>query len=40
MLIVFQSLRYTKESIEAELKSLEHKSFDVGTSFIASVIKS
>jgi hypothetical protein len=39
-LIVFQSLRYTRESLESELNKFEHKSFDKNTSFIASLIKS
>ncbi len=38
-IIVFQSLRYTKESLESELKNFEHKSFDTNTSFIASIIR-
>lgn len=38
-LIVFQSLRYTKESLEFELKNFKHVSFDTNTSFIASVIR-
>ena len=39
MLIVFQSLRYTKDSLENELRNLNHNSFDTGSSFIASVIR-
>ncbi len=38
-LIVFQSLRYTKELLEKELSNTDHTSFDTGTSFIASIIK-
>lgn len=40
-IMVFQSLRYTKESLENELKKLntDYKIFDNGSSFIASVIK-
>jgi hypothetical protein len=38
-IMVFQSLRYTKESLENELKNLNHQIFDVGSSFIASIIK-
>jgi hypothetical protein len=34
-LIVFQSLRYTKGSLEAELRNFDHRSFDRGSSFIA-----
>jgi hypothetical protein len=38
-LIVFQSLRYTKEELEDELKNEEHTSFDIGSSFIGSIIQ-
>lgn len=38
-LMVLQSLRYTKESLESELKNFKHELFDTGSSFIASVIK-
>ncbi|MEK7638949.1 MAG: L-histidine N(alpha)-methyltransferase [Patescibacteria group bacterium] len=40
-LLVFQSLRYTKEQLENELEKIspEHHIFDTGTSFIASLIK-
>ena len=37
--MVFQSLRYTKESLETELQDFDHELFDAGSSFIASVIK-
>lgn len=38
-LIVFQSLRYTKESLEFELGNFDHQSFDTGSSFIGTIIK-
>jgi len=38
-LIVFQSLRYTKDSLENELHNFSHESFDTGSSFIGTVIK-
>lgn len=40
-LLVFQSLRYTKEQLESELKKIssEYYIFDTGTSFIAGLIK-
>jgi|JI10StandDraft_1071094.scaffolds.fasta_scaffold165702_1 ubiquinone/menaquinone biosynthesis C-methylase UbiE len=38
-LIVFQSLRYTKESLESELAQYAHESFDTGSSFIGVLIK-
>lgn len=38
-LMVFESLRYTKESLELELRNSTHTSLDVGSSFIASLIK-
>lgn len=38
-LIVFQSLRYTKDSLEDELCSYNHESFDTGSSFIGTLIK-
>lgn len=38
-LIVFQSLRYTKESLEGELHDFNHESFDTGSSFIGTIIK-
>ncbi len=38
-LVVFQSLRYTKASLENELRSYNHDSFDTGSSFIATIIK-
>lgn len=38
-LIVFQSLRYTKESLESELAQYAHESFDTGSSFIGTIIK-
>jgi len=37
-LMVFQSLRYTKESLEQVLRDEKHLSFDTGSSFIASVV--
>ena len=37
-LMVFESLRYTKEKLEEELKNTEHISFDTGSSFIGSLI--
>lgn len=37
--IVFQSLRYTKESLEFELSNYNHESFDTGSSFIGTIIK-
>jgi hypothetical protein len=38
-MIVFQSLRYTKESLESELAQYTHKSFDTESSFIGTIIK-
>jgi len=38
-LVVFQSLRYTKDSIEKELENESYESFDTGSSFISSIIK-
>lgn len=38
-LMVFQSLRYTKESLESELTKFNHESFDIGGSFIGTIIK-
>lgn len=38
-LIVFQSLRYTKDSLENELSDFNHESFDTGSSFIGTIIK-
>ncbi len=38
-LVVFQSLRYTKDSLENELKNFKHESFDTKSSFIGTVIK-
>lgn len=38
-MIVFQSLRYTKELLENELRDHKHKSFDTGRSFIGTIIK-
>jgi Histidine-specific methyltransferase, SAM-dependent len=38
-LIVFQSLRYTKDSLEIELQNFNHESFDTGSSFIGTIIK-
>ena len=38
-LIVFQSLRYTKESLESELAQYTHESFDTGSSFIGTIIR-
>ncbi len=38
-LIVFQSLRYTTDSLKDELKNFNHQSFDMGSSFIGTVIK-
>ena len=38
-LIVFQSLRYTKESLESELAQYTHESFDTGSSFIGTIVK-
>ncbi len=38
-LIIFQSLRYTKDSLENELQNFNHVSFDTGDSFIATLIK-
>lgn len=38
-LIVFQSLRYTTESLENELRGYNHESFDTGSSFIGTIIK-
>lgn len=37
--MVFQSLRYTKDSLESELMKIDHKSFDIGSSFIGTIIK-
>jgi hypothetical protein len=38
-MMVFQSLRYTKEDLENELKNFNHQLFDINSSFIASLIK-
>lgn len=38
-LIVFQSLRYTKESLDKELQNFNHELFDIGSSFIGVLIK-
>ena len=38
-LLVFQSLRYTKKSLEYELKNEVCIFFDIGSSFIASIIR-
>lgn len=38
-LVVFQSLRYTKDSLETELRNFNHESFDTGSSFIGTIIK-
>ena len=38
-LLVFQSLRYTKESLEDELENEKYELFDTGSSFISSIIK-
>ncbi len=38
-MFVFQSLRYTKEGLENELRDYNHESFDTGSSFIGTVIK-
>ncbi len=38
-LIVFQSLRYTKESLESELKNFNSQLFDTGSSFIGVIIR-
>jgi uncharacterized SAM-dependent methyltransferase len=38
-LIVFQSLRYTRDSLEIELRNFNHESFDTGSSFIGTIIK-
>lgn len=40
-LMIFQSLRYTKESLENDLKKIDHEYqiFDIGSSFISSIIK-
>lgn len=38
-LVVFQSLRYTKDSLEIELRNFNHESFDTGSSFIGTIIK-
>lgn len=38
-MILFQSLRYTKNQLEEVLKDTKHTSFDTGNSFIGSVIK-
>lgn len=38
-MVVFQSLRYTKESLENELIKYGHESFDTGSSFIGTIIK-
>jgi len=38
-LTVFQSLRYTTESLENELSDYNHESFDIGSSFIGTIIK-
>jgi hypothetical protein len=38
-MVVFQSLRYTNESLENELSNYNHESFDTGSSFIGTLIK-
>ncbi len=38
-LIVFQSLRYTTESLGNELSNYTHESFDTGSSFIGTIIE-
>ncbi len=38
-MIVFQSLRYTKELLENELSDYNYESFDTGSSFIGTIIK-
>jgi hypothetical protein len=38
-LMVFQSLRYTQASLDLELKDSIHRSFDTGSSFIATLIR-
>lgn len=38
-LIVFQSLRYTKGSLEKELKNFDYELLDTGSSFISALIK-
>lgn len=38
-LVVFQSLRYTKDTLEKELEKEQYISFDKSSSFIASIIK-
>ena len=37
-LMVFESLRYTKDSLEEILKDFNHQTFDTGSSFIATLI--
>ena len=38
-LIVFQSIRYTKESLQSELRDYDYTVFDTGSSFIGAIIK-
>ena len=38
-LVVFQSLRYTKDSLEKELRKFNYVIFDTGSSFIGTIIK-
>ncbi|MBP9762582.1 L-histidine N(alpha)-methyltransferase [Patescibacteria group bacterium] len=38
-LLVFQSRRYTKASLEASLKNVDYQLFDTGSSFIGSLIR-
>jgi hypothetical protein len=38
-IIVSQSLRYTKESLENELRDYNHELFDTGSSIIGAIIK-
>ncbi|MDQ5962621.1 MAG: hypothetical protein QG653_428 [Patescibacteria group bacterium] len=38
-LVVFQSLRYTKDSLTNELQNFNHELFDTGSSFIGTIIK-
>lgn len=39
-LLIFQSLRYTKPSLEESLKDAEHQIFDIGSSFIGALVQS
>lgn len=38
-LIFFQSLRYNKDSLADELSTYKHESFDIGSSFIGTIVK-